>query len=274
MLATELSPETQEPTSQTPLWRPLQWVHQIGHKGKLGFWHALAVSLGLHALVPVSVVAVLLLTILAFGLDWPWDKVIAKTPNDMTFILVGREALDEKPNRPTRFYADKNHRAKKLSAVYNPTEKQAAADNTIDLNATQTQPATLIDSEAPKPTPEASSKATDVDAVAQAQVDAYWTELKKRIVDSWQPPRGNESKEVVVLFSMTPKGELSNVEVTQSSGFSPVDSAAVNAIKRVFPFRPLPSDQTDPTLDIEFKFDYSVFGDKQQPNSLSPVHSG
>ena len=50
---------------------------------------------------------------------------------------------------------------------------------------------------------------------AQADVDfgPYMADLQRRIKRAWFPPKGNESKRVVVLFKVHKQGELSNLRL-------------------------------------------------------------
>ena len=86
------------------------------------------------------------------------------------------------------------------------------------------------------------------------------TELQRRIKMNWDPPKGNESKRVVLLFSIARDGRLLNVKVHRSSGLATADKAAIDAVKLTAPFRPLPPDFRGDSVDIQFTFDYNVFG--------------
>ena len=54
---------------------------------------------------------------------------------------------------------------------------------------------------------------------AQADIDfgPYMTDLQRRIKRAWFPPKGNESKRVVVIFKVHKGGELSNLRLDHSS---------------------------------------------------------
>jgi TonB family protein len=107
-----------------------------------------------------------------------------------------------------------------------------------------------------------------VDAVKEADFGPYMKDLQRKIKMSWRPPRGNESKRVVVVFRVSKLGELQAVRVTKSSGEPSADSAAISAVQKVFPYKPFPTDYREPNIDIEFTFDYNVFGDKQRLSKL------
>lgn len=89
----------------------------------------------------------------------------------------------------------------------------------------------------------------------------YMEELQRRIKRAWRPPRGNESKRVVVTFKITHSGELQDLVVKKGSGFEPADKAALLAIQEASPFARLPQGAPR-AVDIEFTFDYNVFGMK------------
>ncbi len=96
---------------------------------------------------------------------------------------------------------------------------------------------------------------------AQADVDfgPYMADLQRRIKRSWFPPKGQESKRVVVVFKIHGGGELSHLRLEHSSGMSIADQAALKAVENAAPFRPLPNGAPE-DVDIQFTFDYNVFG--------------
>ena len=95
---------------------------------------------------------------------------------------------------------------------------------------------------------------------AQKDVDfgPYMADLQRRIKRAWFPPKGNESKRVVVVFKVHTNGTMSNLRIVTSSGVSIADQAALKAVQNAAPFRPLPSGAPS-DVDIQFTFDYNVF---------------
>lgn len=87
----------------------------------------------------------------------------------------------------------------------------------------------------------------------------YMNELQRRIRRAWRPPRGNESKRVIVTFKISKGGELSDLKLKVSSRFEPSDKAALLAVQSAAPFSRLPIGAPN-VVDIEFTFDYNVFG--------------
>ena len=87
----------------------------------------------------------------------------------------------------------------------------------------------------------------------------YMNVLQRKIKRAWRPPRGNESKRVIVTFRISKNGELSELAIKTGSGFEPSDKAALVAVQAAAPFSRLPEGAPN-SVDIEFTFDYNVFG--------------
>ena len=99
-----------------------------------------------------------------------------------------------------------------------------------------------------------------IDAIREPDFGPYMRDLQRRIKMNWDPPKGNESKRVVLLFKIAKDGRLLNCSVFKSSGLPNADNAALNAVKLTAPFRPLPAEFKGQSIDIQFTFDYNVFG--------------
>ncbi len=99
-----------------------------------------------------------------------------------------------------------------------------------------------------------------IDAIREPDFGPYMKELQRRIKMNWDPPKGNESKRVVLLFKIAKDGRLLSCSVFKSSGLPNADKAAINAVHLAAPFRPLPLEYKGASIDIQFTFDYNVFG--------------
>ena len=99
-----------------------------------------------------------------------------------------------------------------------------------------------------------------IDAIREPDFGPYMRDLQRRIKMNWDPPKGNESKRVVLLFKIAKDGRLLTCSVFKSSGLPSADKAAVNAVQLTAPFRPLPAEYKGQSIDIQFTFDYNVFG--------------
>ncbi len=99
-----------------------------------------------------------------------------------------------------------------------------------------------------------------IDALKQPAWGPYMRELERRIKSNWNPPKGNESKRVVILFTVGRDGKLLSIKTLKSSGHPQSDQAAKSAIQLTAPFRSLPPEFRGNQIDIEFTFDYNVLG--------------
>lgn len=102
-----------------------------------------------------------------------------------------------------------------------------------------------------------------IDAIREPDFGPYMRELQNRIKRNWEPPKGEESRRVVLMFTIARDGRLLSVNVSKSSGLAAADNAAVNAVKLTAPFKPLPVEYKKSSVDIQFTFDYNVFGAKK-----------
>ena len=102
--------------------------------------------------------------------------------------------------------------------------------------------------------------APGIDALKEPDFGPYMRELQRRIKMNWEPPKGNESKRVVLLFKIARDGRLISHSVYRSSGLPAADRAAMHAVELTAPFKPLPPEYKGDSVDIQFTFDYNVFG--------------
>jgi TonB family protein len=85
----------------------------------------------------------------------------------------------------------------------------------------------------------------------------YLAEMQRRIKRAWFPPKGNESKKIVLKFKIARNGSVSDIRLSRSSGLQIADEAAMTAIQNAG-LPPLPAG-TDDQVEIKFTFDYNVF---------------
>ena len=97
-------------------------------------------------------------------------------------------------------------------------------------------------------------------ATKEPDFGPYMRELQRRIKMNWDPPNGDASKRVILLFKISKDGRLLSCSVHKSSGLPKVDKAAIQAVQLSAPFKPLPDAYKGKSLDIQFTFDYNVFG--------------
>ena len=99
-----------------------------------------------------------------------------------------------------------------------------------------------------------------IDAIREPDFGPYMRDLQRRIKMNWDPPKGDESKRVVLLFKIAKDGRLLSCSVYKSSGLPSADKAALHAVQLTAPFKPLPAAYSGNSIDIQFTFDYNVFG--------------
>lgn len=102
--------------------------------------------------------------------------------------------------------------------------------------------------------------APGIDAIREPDFGPYMRELQRRIKMNWDPPKGDQSKRVVLMFKIAKDGRLLSCSVHKSSGLPNADKAAIQAVQLTAPFKPLPPDFKGSNIDIQFTFDYNVFG--------------
>ncbi len=114
------------------------------------------------------------------------------------------------------------------------------------------------------PSPGNPSGSPGINARKDPNFGPYMAELQRRIKRNWRPPRRNNSKRVILLFTIARDGRLLNLKVYKPSGERDTDKAAISAVQLSAPFKPLPRDVSGSSIDIQYTFDYNVFGVKER----------
>lgn len=114
----------------------------------------------------------------------------------------------------------------------------------------------------PKPPPSEESQDTiSLDTRDKRYVD-YARVIKERIMAQWKYPR--EAREsliegrLLVLFSLSKQGNMTQIKVTESSGHEILDREAARAVSSAAPFPPFPEHVTVNRLNIKASFDYRI----------------
>lgn len=102
-----------------------------------------------------------------------------------------------------------------------------------------------------------SEKIQDATIPKGVDFEPYMNELQRQIKSNWKPPYGTKTKRAVLLFKIAKDGKLLSCDIENSSGNQKFDNAAINAVKRTAPFRPLPNEYNENSVDINFTFDYN-----------------
>lgn len=95
--------------------------------------------------------------------------------------------------------------------------------------------------------------------------DIYMTHLQEKIKSNWNPPKGENSSNVVLLFKVSRNGNVLKTKIFKSSNDMAVDNSALEALKKSEPLDPLPKEFNGKDVDIQFNFDYNTA--KNRPKS-------
>jgi TonB family protein len=145
-----------------------------------------------------------------------------------------------------------------------PTAQTLVKPDDPPDNATSSLPTTTTN---PMSTDTASSIGTEPTeqlAVSPDKMAPYFMDLKKTLSAHWQPPRGENSLRVIAQFTIQADGQITDIEIKESSGDAATDEAARKALETSSPLAALPTDWGVSSVPILFRFDYSVFG-KSRP---------
>lgn len=153
-----------------------------------------------------------------------------------------------------------------LTAIYKsvPFEEIPACmqDNSLNIsykfNQNDTK-ATLVSELFYQNHPEQTTNLTPEKAINNDQFRPYLQYLQIQIKQNWHPDKYNISKKCVAMFEINKKGELNNLKIFQSSDNQSFDAAALDAITKTAPFKPLPDFYKENHVTVQFNFDYNVF---------------
>jgi TonB family protein len=95
-----------------------------------------------------------------------------------------------------------------------------------------------------------------ITATEEVDFKPYLADMSRRIERAWFPPKSGEWSQVIVYFKIHKPGGLSSLRVQESSGSIIADKAALEAVTKAAPFRPLP-EGSDKAVDIAFTFDHN-----------------
>ena len=109
--------------------------------------------------------------------------------------------------------------------------------------------------ETPKPVPAAGS--TKISA-GKVVADYYLTMLQGKITRNWKQPSarftGGDVPTARVSFTVMRSGDITDLKVSRSSGWSTVDQSAVQAVRSSAPFAELPGTYLGDRLDVTIDF--------------------
>ncbi|MEO5347164.1 MAG: TonB family protein [Magnetococcus sp. YQC-9] len=101
------------------------------------------------------------------------------------------------------------------------------------------------------------------------QYTAYFTRLKERIQQGWIYPaeakRNQLSGSLAMRFTIERDGAISDIRIERPSGAAILDQAALQAVRNIHPFLPLPDDWNLERIHIKTVFEYIRGGFRMEP---------
>lgn len=97
----------------------------------------------------------------------------------------------------------------------------------------------------------------------EASVKEYMTNMQHTVKANWNPKTNTKnSTRVVLKYRIYKNGEISNIEVLESSRDKELDETAIEAVKKSSPLEKLPNAITKDKdyIDVNFSFDYNIDG--------------
>ncbi len=85
----------------------------------------------------------------------------------------------------------------------------------------------------------------------------YLKDLHRKLKHYWTPPSG-AVHHIKVVFRLAKDGSLLSCRLINSSGNTMADNSALEAIKDAAPFGKLPTDYSQPFLDLAYTFNYTT----------------
>jgi len=134
---------------------------------------------------------------------------------------------------------------KKQNSRQTPKKEAAKEENINDLSE-------LLDA---VPT----MKASDIASAQDFKYHWYLQNLVSKVEEQWKPPLGLTDKKdaaVVVSFTISQNGSISNPSVEKSSDVGALDALALRAIRLAAPFGKLPIGFSGDKLDITYTLYY------------------
>ena len=109
----------------------------------------------------------------------------------------------------------------------------------------------------PTPTQIPQPESPQVNIFCQQKVNLYLRDLKSTLNDTWSPPKPPNKGvwRALLTYNITKNGQVQNIQVVETSGYQPLDKAAMNHIYSLEQnFSPFPSCYTRDTLPVDHTF--------------------
>ena len=98
-----------------------------------------------------------------------------------------------------------------------------------------------------------------INALRDVDLSAYFAEIKRRVKQNWNPSYSSQEQTTYLTFNIQKNGQITDLQVTKSSGSATLDRESVAAVQNSAPFDPLPPDFPLEVLEIEFSFNIYLY---------------
>ena len=96
-----------------------------------------------------------------------------------------------------------------------------------------------------------------INIFCQNKVNSYLSNMKTTLNDTWSPPKPPSRGvwKALLTYTITKSGQVKNVQIAQTSGYEPLDQAAINHVYSLEQnFSPIPSCYPEDSLPVDHTF--------------------
>jgi TonB family protein len=97
----------------------------------------------------------------------------------------------------------------------------------------------------------------DEETCSEAELLDYVEKAKKYIGSKWQPVKGFEDRNIVVVFTVNKNGKIEDEKIVEESGSQVADQSALIALKAASPLPALPKGAPE-SIQIRYVFSWHV----------------
>ena len=87
----------------------------------------------------------------------------------------------------------------------------------------------------------------------------YFSEIQRRVRRNWNPGSPMEEYTTVLSFSIQRNGQITGLQVRQTSGSQEIDREALEAVQNSAPFDPLPANFPLDNVNVQFNFNIYIY---------------
>jgi TonB family protein len=141
---------------------------------------------------------------------------------------------------------------KKVSTTPVPKKQHSKPQNTAVKEENTSELNELLDAVSP-------TRVSDIAPAEDFKYNWYLQSLVSKVEEQWKPPMGLTDKPdaaVVVSFTVSQSGAVSNIDVVTGSGVPTLDRLAQRAVQLAAPFGKLPLGFSQNKLDISYTLHY------------------